>query len=375
MRYFTLILLGLLMQSSYAATQVDLYKTDVAVESNDSEFEDQARVEGMKTVLIKTTGDRHVIDNADVKKALSNPEGYLSQFGFVNINGKRTLKMEFNAKRIRELLTKSHLALWPAERSNVLVWLIEDQDLQRIIDWENIDSSNILQIKQIAEERGLPITVPVGDFDDVTSVQVSDLWGGFVRPISIASQRYHPDAVLIIRDSGQSAHWTLFDQSPKGMVDVQITPQMGEANGPSRLEHIIDTITQFYVAKDSLVVEGESSKSILIQVDNLTSAMGFFSVERTLKSFSSIASVDVVKVGDLYAIYRLHLLASQEEFKNEVTNNPNLILDQQLNQSEPIPDTTVMLPSSNEEKNDKDSLQTKMRKPIVIVPDLMFHWQ
>jgi uncharacterized protein len=375
MRYFTLILLGLLMQTSYAATQVDLYKTDVAVESNDAKFEDQARIEGMKTVLIKVTGDRHVIDNADVKKALSNPEEYLSQFGVVNINEKRTLRMEFNAKRIRELLTKAHLALWPAERSNILVWLIEDQNFQRIIDWENIDSPNILQIKHIAAQRGLPITVPVGDFDDVTSVQVSDLWGGFVRPISIASQRYHPDAVLIIRDSGQSAHWTLFDQSPKGMVDVQITPQVGAAKGPNRLENIIDTITQFYVAKDSLVVEGESSKSILIQVDNLTNVMSFFSVERTLKSFSSIASVDIVKVGDLYAIYRLHLLASQKEFKNEVANNPNLILDQQLDQSEPIPETPVMLPSSNEEKDDKNSLPMKIRKSIVIVPDLMFHWQ
>ncbi len=378
MRFFILLLFGFIIHPVYAATQVDIYKIDLAVQSTEPDLVEQTRINGMKEVLIRASGDLNVTDNAEVKLALADAENYLTQFGFIDVNGQRTLHMEFDAKLIRDLLTKSHLALWPAQRPNVLVWLIEDKDYQRTIHWENVDSSEISQLKQAAQYRGVPITIPVGDFQDVTSVRVSDLWAGFVRPTSIASQRYRPDAVLIIRDQGQSASWTLFDQTPEAMVNVQTTPKTGQVVGATRLQHIIDTVTQYYAAKNSLVVQGESSDSTLVQVDNLSGPIEFFAAEKALKSLNTMASVDVVKIGDLYAVYRLHLLASREEFENEVAGHPHLVFDEQESRAQNrVANTSVMLKSDMTAPDNNQSQDAAMviRKPIPVNPDLIFHWQ
>lgn len=392
MRYFILILLSFMMLPANAVTSVDLYKTEVVVQSNEPQIEQEARVEGMKQVLIRITGNLHVVDNPDIKKALAESENYLSQFGFVEVNQQLVFRLEFNAKLIRELLTTAHLAIWPSERTQVLVWLIENQDFQRTIFWENIESSEIETLKQAAEYRGLPVTIPIGDFDDITQVQASDLWAGFVRPISVASARYSPDAVLVIRNEADKATWSLYDQSPQHMVDVQMTPQTGAATGEQRFGRIIDSVTQYYVAKNSLVVEGESSKSILVQVDNLPHAMAFFSVEKALQSMSSVASVDVVKLGDLYAVYRVHLLSRPENFKNEALNHPNLTMDQEaILGLKPAPISSIILPSADQQEAlpvpqgdieqqelDGDVVSTEgevVRPAIQIEPDYIYHWQ
>ncbi len=383
MRYFILLLIGILAHSSVAATQVDVYKTEIAVENDDSQTIDQARVDGMKQVLLRTTGDLRATDNAQVQKALSETDKYLTQFGFIDVNGQRVLKMEFNARLIRELLTQAHLPLWPNQRSNVLVWLLEDQDYQRTISWENTSSPKVAQLQQAAANRGLPVTIPVGDFQDITSVQVSDLWAGFIQPTSIASHRYGPDAVLIIRDKDNVANWTLFDQSPKDMVEVQITPQMGKATGDNRFERIVNSITQYYVAKNSLLVEGESSNSLLVQVDNLTSPVSFFAAENALNAMNSTASVDVVKIGDLYSIYRVNLLTSREEFEKEAALQAQLIFDEEasLAQSQPVVESGLMLPAdstmedNSSEQASENENNVVIRKEIPVNPELIYHWR
>jgi hypothetical protein len=392
MRYFILMMLSFMMLPAHAVTSVDLYKTEVVVQSNDPQIEQEARVEGMKQVLIRITGDLQVVDNPDIKKALAESENYLSQFGFVEVNQQLVLRLEFNAKLIRDLLTTAHLAIWPNERTKVLVWLIDNQDFQRTIFWENIDSSEVETLKRAAQYRGLPVIIPIGDFDDITQVQASDLWAGFVGPISAASARYSPDAVLVIRNEADKATWSLYDQSPKNMVDIHLNPQTGAATGEQRLGRIIDSVTQYYVAKNSLVVEGESSKSILVQVDNLPHAMAFFSAEKALQSMSSVASVDVVKLGDLYAVYRVHLLSRAENFKNEALNHPNLTMDQEaLSGLKPAPISATILPSDQQaerpvpqeggeqqgQKGDEmvSSAIEVVRPAIQIEPDYIYHWQ
>ncbi|MBO0216816.1 DUF2066 domain-containing protein, partial [Vibrio sp. Vb2880] len=88
-------------------------------------------------------------------------------------------------------------------RANILLCMVEERGYDRNIAWEHSESSNVAALRSAAKLRGLPITIPVGDFDDVTGVNVSDLWGGFIEPIGQASQRYPADAVLVVRAQGE----------------------------------------------------------------------------------------------------------------------------------------------------------------------------
>ncbi len=128
------------------------------------------------------------------------------------------MRLYFSAQHIRSLLSQAQLPFWPESRSNLLVWLVAEANYDRSVSWEHAFTSLLNQKKARARVRGLPLTVPVGDFDDVTGVQVSDLWGGFINPISIASQRYPTDAVLVVRAQGSELRCTLFDQLANFMV-------------------------------------------------------------------------------------------------------------------------------------------------------------
>ncbi|NMV28013.1 DUF2066 domain-containing protein, partial [Vibrio parahaemolyticus] len=117
--------------------------------------------------------------------------------------------------------------------------------------------------------RGLPITIPVGDFDDVTGVNVSDLWGGFIEPIGQASQRYPADAVLVVRAQGEQIRWTLYDQSPTRIVEAQRSPRSGSASGANAIAEMVDGIADYYASKSAVVVSGKSSKALAVKVLNV----------------------------------------------------------------------------------------------------------
>ena len=213
MRYLAL-LMGLLAAPSYALTQVDIFSAEVAINSEQKEPERAARNEGMQQVLVRATGQTDVAANETVKKAMRQSAQYLSQMSFGEASEQTTLRMRFNGAQIRNLLTQAQLPYWPETRSNVLVWLVEEQNYDKNIVWEHSNSELAAGIQQNAKLRGLPITLPVGDFDDITGIATSDLWGGFVSPISQASQRYPVDAVLVVRAQPSGLRWTLYDQQP-----------------------------------------------------------------------------------------------------------------------------------------------------------------
>ncbi|MCV5341882.1 DUF2066 domain-containing protein, partial [Escherichia coli] len=90
--------------------------------------------------------------------------------------------------------------------------------------------------------------------DDVTGVNTSDLWGGFIEPISQASQRYPADAVLIIRAQGEQIRWTLYDQAPAKIIDAQTSPRSGSATGADAISAMVDGIADYYASKNAVVV-------------------------------------------------------------------------------------------------------------------------
>ncbi|MDK9738557.1 DUF2066 domain-containing protein [Vibrio sp. D404a] len=319
MRYLAL-LMGLLAAPSYALTQVDIFSAEVAINSEQKEPERAARNEGMQQVLVRATGQTDVAANETVKKAMRQSAQYLSQMSFGEASEQTTLRMRFNGAQIRNLLTQAQLPYWPDTRSNVLVWLVEEQNYDKNIVWEHSNSELAAGIQQNAKLRGLPITLPVGDFDDITGIATSDLWGGFVSPISQASQRYPVDAVLVVRAQSSGLRWTLYDQQPNQLTSAPKSPVTGSISdsGASASQSLVNEISNYYATKSAVTVASESSESILAQFISLNNAQDFFQLENALKALNSVASLDILKIQNHEVTFRIHLLSTQDEFEKEV---------------------------------------------------------
>lgn len=160
----------------------------------------------------------------------------------------------------------------------------------------------------------------MGDFDDITGIATSDLWGSFVTPISKASQRYPVDAVLVIKAQSSGLRWALYDQKPSQLTSAPTSPVSGSLSGNSATtsKKLVDQISNYYAGKSAVTVASESSESILTQFISLNNAQDFFQLESALKRLNSVASLDILKIQNNEVTFRIHLLSTQQEFEQEV---------------------------------------------------------
>ncbi|EPW6888582.1 DUF2066 domain-containing protein [Vibrio vulnificus] len=372
MRYLALLMIGCLSLPAYALTQVDIYRTEVAIDSTKDKGEELARQQAMKQVIVRASGYQDSVDNPVVTKALQSSARYISQLSYGKEGDVMTLKLLFNDAQIRSLLTQAQLPFWSTNRNNLLVWLVEEQNYDRKIVWEHSASSVSDQLKQAALDRGLPLTLPVGDFDDITGIEVSDLWGGFAKPISLASGRYPVDGVLVIRAQGNSLRWNLYDQSPGAIVRSNVAPVTGSANGGDAATQLINAVADFYAKRSAVVVLGESSESVVVKFLNINNAIDFFTLEKTLTSLNSVANLDVLEIKGNELMLRVHLLASQEAFEQEATklskitkfDDPLLVEDEE-NAVPAQPIETQVQPTKNDALTKSDEVGEPAIEPIM----------
>ncbi|HDY7721121.1 TPA: DUF2066 domain-containing protein [Vibrio vulnificus] len=372
MRYLALLMIGCLSLPAYALTQVDIYRTEVAIDSTKDKGEELARQQAMKQVIVRASGYQDSVDNPVVIKALQSSARYISQLSYGKEGDVMTLKLLFNDAQIRSLLTQAQLPFWSTNRNNLLVWLVEEQNYDRKIVWEHSASNVSDQLKQAARDRGLPLTLPVGDFDDITGIEVSDLWGGFAKPISLASGRYPVDGVLVIRAQGNSLRWNLYDQSPGTIARSNVAPVTGSANGGDAATQLINAVADFYAKRSAVVVLGESSESVVVKFLNINNAIDFFTLEKTLTSLNSVANLDVLEIKGNELMLRVHLLASQEAFEQEATklskitkfDDPLLVEDEE--NAVPVPPIeTQVQPTKNDALTKNDEVGEPAIEPIM----------
>ncbi|PNH78200.1 DUF2066 domain-containing protein [Vibrio diazotrophicus] len=337
MRYLAFLLMGLTSLPASALTTVNLYKTEVVIDQTQEGADAKARSLGMQNVIVRATGDKDAVNNEVVQKALSKYNQYLNQFSYGQTNDVSTITMQFSAPQIRSLITQAQLPFWPENRANLLVWLVEETPYERVISWEHSDSKILKQLKEESLARGLPITVPVGDFDDITGLEISDLWGGFIKPISLASDRYPTDAVLVVKAQGNDLRWTLYDQNAYNMLQSQKAPMTGRASGSAAAAEMIDQISDYYAKKNSVLIGSESSQTVLASFDSIKNAEDFFSLEKRLKALSSVASLDILKIQGQEVVFNVHLLATEEDFEQEVLRIAQVQKAAELEVPQPLP--------------------------------------
>jgi hypothetical protein len=138
------------------------------------------------------------------------------------------------------------------------------------------------ELAAVADERGLPIALPLLDLEDLGAVTFADVWGGFEDRVGLASQRYRADAVLIGRVRpgvlGFEFEWLL-------VRDGVRQPILGTAARDG-----LDAVADFYATELSTI--GDASLSRLTVLDINTSA-DYARVLSYLEALSVLQSVDV----------------------------------------------------------------------------------
>ncbi|MEC6799175.1 DUF2066 domain-containing protein [Photobacterium sp. S4TG1] len=325
---FALLFLAVLVLPVHAATVNDLYQTQVTLIGNDQQADQAAREQGLANVLVKISGNTDILNNATIKTAITNSGRYISQFGYSQINGQRAINLSFDKNQIKQLLVKSKASIWKDQRPNILVWMVDSDGQQRNILWDQSTNGLVNDTKQAADSRGLPLTFPVGDVNDSTAVNPSDLWGGFIDPIASASAHYHADGLLLVKaqqqpDGSVSLNWQFYPQKPSQIATAATQPMTGTASGTlaQTSTKMINQVTDYLANKYAVVLGGVAGGNINIEVDNIHSTENFFALEKMLNGLTSVHSANAMRIKGNSVIFQLDLQGSEQAFRQEISND------------------------------------------------------
>ncbi|MDD9196245.1 DUF2066 domain-containing protein [Aliivibrio sp. S3MY1] len=309
----------------FAQQQSDLYHTEVQLTGSEK-AESLAKKEGLVNVLVKVSGQQTIADNEVIKKALTQSDRYVTQMSFVDYdNAPRAIKLGYNSKMVLSLLTQTETSIWETPRKSVLVWIVNEYNYQRSIIWEQSNNSLITRIKDAANERGLPVMFPVGDFDDVTSIEIPDLWGNFKKPIADASERYNPQAILVVKVRGNRSTWTLFDSTPQNLVKTSKKSIEGQVSGSVQLADMINEVSDYFAKTYTKKLGAVASELETVSIEGIHTARSFFTIEKQLKQMNSVASVQINTIQGDKVTYALSLLGDYQQFNDELLSKNSRI--------------------------------------------------
>jgi len=298
-----------------AARVTDLYAAQVPVEAgiirNQSESFDHA----LREVLVKVTGRRGITDDLVVMEQFAVAERYVQQH---RTNPDGSLWVLFDQIAIRRTLDGIGQPVWGEERPTTLVWLVMDNGkgtrdilaaesgIERQHDLFEVPSSGgdpeqqaaVSEIMQsTADERGLPLVLPLVDSEELDIVSIPDVWGGFTESVVLASQRYGVDAILVGRArvltvERARVRWTLM------LGDERYDWEGDIASGPDR-------IADFFAAR--FATSSSALGQMQLRVDGVDSLDDYGRLTRYLSSLDVIEDYSVERIADQTAIFSLQV--------------------------------------------------------------------
>ncbi|MCP4043004.1 MAG: DUF2066 domain-containing protein, partial [Gammaproteobacteria bacterium] len=205
----SLVIAGLLSVHQFVvgAEVQGLYQARVAVSGQQREERKSALRIALKKVLVKVSGDKHVVRSKAINTTLRKPSVFLQQYSYQAlpaIPGRtarhgQVLLAQFDPAAVNKALREAGFAIWGKARPSVLLWVAKEVAGKRRLVGAETDPSTVKGIRIKAMERGIPVIFPLLDLEDRKNLQISDVWGEFNDNILAASRRYQNDVVLVAR--------------------------------------------------------------------------------------------------------------------------------------------------------------------------------
>jgi len=160
------------------------------------------------------------------------------------------------------------------------------------------------------------------DLEDEFTVNISDIWGRFISPISEASKRYAADSILAGRISQVGEMWQAKLTYVVAGQEQRI--ELNELSTDKLISSITDNIAELLCEK-YCVVEAAERHQIVMQVSNVRNFSIFKQVEKYLSDLSSIRRVNIGKISGNSIQLDLDLLGDISAVKKALSLGNRLV--------------------------------------------------
>jgi len=224
------------------------------------------------------------------------------------------LDVSFAQSIVEEKMAAQGVPVWGSVRPSVLVWLVRENEGERSLVGTSDSGEFVEPLMALGEQRGVPLYFPVADLQDVSSVDVDDIWGLFPESVALASERYQADAVVMMRvyrsENGLwSGNWSL---NLKGSLDVGSRYDSESTDLlASFVSEIADTLSSRYAV---FKVPGEEGSVLELEVSQINTFADYVEIQRYLTELPPVSSMSMKWVRNGRAAYQVKLIGSKDQF-------------------------------------------------------------
>lgn len=194
-----LIGFGLLIScsGSYAQSILDLYETRVAIENYEEGSLKQDLQQALAQILVKLTGNHKILETKSALKHIADPSKYVDSYQYDTVGDQDYFIANFNSASLSELLQKHGLKIWSSNRPDFLAWVLIEADGKQEILSSEIQQQTTTVLNRHALQRGLPLLLPLMDFEDHRTLKIQDIVDGNKSVLLHATERYGAGAILV----------------------------------------------------------------------------------------------------------------------------------------------------------------------------------
>jgi len=250
-----------------------------------------------KSVLIKISGQSDIATNPLIAAQLPKAMSYITNFNYQGVAGQQTLVASFSETLVDRLLKQAGVSIWGSQRPSAMLWLaVETPAFERVVVADEPSDTTALLLTAHANNRGMPILLPLWDLEDQLALSVTEVWGLFPDSVAQANARYATDFMILAKVVSHGLtyqlHWAIYKQDADGFnYDAIVASGLDEfVDHQQALTALIDQTSDFFAQQYSVDTSIDSA-AVEFTVTNIDSIGQYVAVLNYLNSLKAIETV------------------------------------------------------------------------------------
>jgi len=273
-----------------------LYEVDVPVANQGADERTEAARVGLATVLTRITGEDDLTGFDAVAEALRTPERYFIGYEYRTGTTPEVpllVRLSFAPDAVRGLASGNGLPLWSSNRPTVIAWVAVDAGGERRVlgagDGHSLGAALIAH----ARDRGIELTLPEMDPEDVLELPTDDVWNRDWDALRTASAPYGGDTVLAGRVTRSSTGRWIADWVYQYATD-QVAFALETGTPEAAAVGAADAVAQ--VLAGAYAVAAAPNEDLALQVDGVDGVEAYAAMLAYLGHLDYVDGVQVDQV-------------------------------------------------------------------------------
>ncbi len=287
------------------------YEVEIGIEGTDQNSVKKGMKSALSSLLISLSGNSTILNKLPVKKALNNPETFISQYKLELTEDGLISIFSFEGSSLRLFFSENSLPLWVSKNPIILTFLPCKEDPSYLYNSEEkiICDSLEKSLKDLSSARNSKVTYPLMDLKDINYFESLN---------SLSANRF----MNKLNRRYLASSWILcFTKDSFGIsLDAPIC-QSSESKGQRPLEQTYNELLDIINLEQSLVVDQSLKNITKIKISGISNFSKLEDLVRNINTQVLVYDAIINEIEDDQVIVSISHYGQKEDFLDLLEKN------------------------------------------------------